>query len=40
MKGATIAELIIQWANEKRVHPDDFSMLFAEELLEALEADK
>jgi hypothetical protein len=40
MKGAELAELIYQWANDNRMHPDDFSMLFAEELLERLEADK
>jgi hypothetical protein len=40
LTGAHIAELIYQWANDNRIHPDDFSMLFAEELLERLEADK
>ena len=40
MKGAEIAELIYNWAEEKRIHPDDFDMLFANELLEELEADK
>jgi hypothetical protein len=38
--GAEIAELVVAWANDNRMHPDDFSMLFAEELLERLEADK
>jgi two-component SAPR family response regulator len=39
IKGVYIAELIYQWADNNRMHPDDFSMLFAEELLEKLEAD-
>lgn len=40
MKGIEIAKLIIEWANENGMHPDDFDMLFAEELLEALEEDE
>jgi hypothetical protein len=38
LKGSEIAELIIQWANDQRMHPDDFDMLFANELLDKLEA--
>jgi len=40
LTGSEIAELIIAWANYNHMHTDDFSMLFAEELLERLEADK
>jgi hypothetical protein len=39
MKGREIAELIYSWAEEMRIHPDDFDMLFANELLEKLEED-
>ncbi|MDH5159860.1 hypothetical protein [Heyndrickxia oleronia] len=40
MKGAEIAKLIVDWANDNNMHPDDFDMLFADELLEALEEDE
>lgn len=37
MKGEDLAKLIIDWANDNRLHPDDFSMLFVDELLERME---
>jgi hypothetical protein len=40
VKGVEIARLIYAWANESRMHPDDFDTLFVEELLEMLEADE
>ncbi|MEK4025381.1 hypothetical protein [Sporosarcina sp. FSL W7-1283] len=40
MKGKQIADLIVEWADEQRMHPDDFSSLFVEELIELLDKDK
>ncbi|MEK4025358.1 hypothetical protein [Sporosarcina sp. FSL W7-1283] len=40
MNGEQIVENIIEWANKNNMHPDDFSSLFVEELLEMLEEDK
>jgi hypothetical protein len=40
MKGKEIAELIYEWANKKKFHPNDFDSLFAHELIEELEEDK
>ena len=40
MKGEQIADLIVEWANERNMHPDDFNSLFVDELLELLEKDK
>jgi hypothetical protein len=40
LSGKEIAELIYEWADKNRIHPDDFDMLFANELLEKLESDK
>jgi hypothetical protein len=39
MNGKEIVKLIEEWANKKRIHPDDFDMLFAHELLEMMEED-
>jgi hypothetical protein len=39
VKGKEIAKLIYEWANKNHMHPDDFSMLFADELLDKLEND-
>jgi hypothetical protein len=40
MAGKEIAELIYIWADKNNIHPDDFDMLFANELIERLEEDK
>jgi hypothetical protein len=40
MRGKEIAELVYEWANKNHIHPDDFDMLFANELLEKLEEDR
>lgn len=40
MNGKEIAELIFDWADKNGMHPDDFSNLFVEELIEYLEEDK
>lgn len=40
MKGEKIADLIVEWASEQGIHPDDFNSLFAEELIELLDKDK
>lgn len=40
MKGEQIADLIVEWVNEQGMHPDDFSSLFVEELIELLDKDK
>jgi hypothetical protein len=40
MKGSEIAKLIYEWADKNNIHPDDFDMLFAHELIENLELDK
>jgi len=40
MSGRAIVELIEEWAHNKGMHPDDFSDLFVEELLEMMEEDE
>jgi hypothetical protein len=40
MKGKEIAQLIYDWVEKNHIHPDDFDMLLARELLENLELDK
>lgn len=40
MKGEKIADLIVEWANKQSIHPDDFNVLFVEELMEMLDQDK
>jgi SAM-dependent MidA family methyltransferase len=40
ISGVEIAKLIIEWAERNNMHPDDFDMLFADELLDALEEDE
>jgi hypothetical protein len=40
MSGKEIVALIEEWANKQRMHPDDFSMLFADELLAKMEEDE
>lgn len=40
MKGEQIADLIVEWADERRMHPDDFSDIFVEELFDLLNKDK
>lgn len=40
MKGQEINEHIEAWLNKNNVHPDDFDMMFAKELLEMLSKDK
>jgi hypothetical protein len=37
--GKEIAELIYKWAERNNIHPDDFDMLFANELIAKLESD-
>jgi hypothetical protein len=39
MTGKEIAKLIYDWADNQRIHPDDFDSLFVPELLEMLEKD-
>ena len=39
MNGKKIAELIYEWTNKNSIHPDDFDLLFAKELIEKLEKD-
>lgn len=39
MEGKKIVELIFDWADKNNVHPDDFGMLFADELIEKMESD-
>lgn len=40
MKGEQIVNLIVEWANKQSIHPDDFNVLFVEELMEMLDQDK
>lgn len=40
MKGEELADLIEEWLNKNSVHPDDFNMLFANELLDLMCEDK
>jgi hypothetical protein len=40
MEGKEIANLIYEWANKEKIHPDDFDVLFAFELLAMLEQDE
>lgn len=40
MKGQEIVEIIEAWLSKENVHPGDFDMMFAEELLELLSKDK
>lgn len=39
MSGSEIVELILDWAGEKNIHPDDFHSMFVPELLEMMETD-
>lgn len=40
MSGKEIAQALVEWANQKRMHPDDFDVLFVDELMEMLEGDE
>lgn len=40
MKGNDIVTIIEEWLSKSNVHPDDFSMMTAEELLDLLAVDK
>ena len=39
MEGKEIAELLYEWAEKNRIHPDDFEILFVNELLDKLEGE-
>lgn len=40
MKGQELIEHIEAWLDKNDVHPDDFDMMFAKELLEIMSKDK
>lgn len=40
LTGKEIANLVYDWADKQHIHPDDFDMLFVNELLEEMENDK